>query len=183
MMKAIVLEGPKSFVLKELPIPKPAHGEILVKIIAAPINPSDLAFLGGGYQSVKTLPTTPGFEGAGVVIESGGGVMGWSMVGKNVAVSISKGNSGTYGQYAIVDVMSCMVLPNDVTLEQGSMSFVNPLTALAMLEKAKDGGHKAIIHTAAASSLGRMLNRIFIPEGIPIINIVRREEQIEILKK
>ena len=60
-MKAIVLEGPRQFVLKELPIPKPGHGEVLVKIIAAPINPSDLAFLAGGYQSTKKLPTTPGF--------------------------------------------------------------------------------------------------------------------------
>lgn len=111
-MKAIVLEGPRQFVLKELPIPKPGHGELLVKIIAAPINPSDLAFIAGGYQSVKKLPTTPGFEGAGVVIESGGGVMGWSMVGKNVAVSVQKGSTGTYGQYAIVDSMTCMTLPN-----------------------------------------------------------------------
>jgi NADPH2:quinone reductase len=68
MMKAIVLDGPKSFTLKDVPIPKPAHGELLVKIMAAPINPSDLAFIGGGYQSVKALPTTPGFEGAGVVV-------------------------------------------------------------------------------------------------------------------
>jgi len=154
-----------------------------VKIIAAPLNPSDLAFLDGGYQSAKKLPTTPGFEGAGVVVESGGGLMGWSMVGKNVAVSVQSGSTGTYGQYAIVNVMEAMTLPNEITLEQGSMSFVNPLTALAMLDKTKTGGHKAIIHTAAASSLGRMLNRIFAPEEIPIINVVRKEEQVEILKK
>jgi NADPH2:quinone reductase len=75
------------------------------------------------------------------------------------------------------------MLTQEITLEQGSMSFVNPLTALAMLDKTKTGGHKAIIHTAAASSLGRMLNRIFAPEEIPIINVVRKEEQVEILKK
>jgi len=111
-MKAIVLEGPRQFVLKELPIPKPGHGELLVKIIAAPINPSDLAFIAGGYESVKKLPTTPGFEGAGIVIESGGGMMGWSMVGKHVAVSVQKGETGTYGQYAIIDSMTCMTLPS-----------------------------------------------------------------------
>ncbi len=68
-----------------------------------------------------------------------------------------------------------LILSQEISLEQGSMSFVNPLTALAMLDKTKSGKHQAIIHTAAASSLGRMLNRIFIPEGIPIINVVRRE--------
>jgi NADPH2:quinone reductase len=83
-----------------------------VKIIAAPINPSDLAFIDGGYQSAKKLPTTPGFEGAGVVVESGGGLMGWSMVGKNVAISVQGGSTGTYGQYAIVNVMEAMTLPN-----------------------------------------------------------------------
>jgi len=160
--------------LKEVPIPKPESGQLLVKIIAAPLNPSDLGFIASAYQSVKKLPTTPGFEGAGVVIESGGGIMGWAMVGKNVAVSVQSGSTGTYGQYAIVDAMTAMTLPSEITLDHGSMSFVNPMTALAMLDKTQAGGHKAIIHTAAASSLGRMLNRIFIPEDIPIINVVRR---------
>lgn len=152
-------------------------------MLAAPINPSDLAFIGGGYQSVKKLPTTPGFEGAGLVVENGGGMMGWSMVGKNVAISVQKGNTGTYGQYAIVDAMTCMTLPSEISIEQGSMSFVNPLTAMAMLDIVQSGSYKAMIHTAAASSLGRMLNRLFQAEEIPLINIVRRDEQAELLKK
>ena len=101
--------------------------------------------------------------------------MGWSMVGKNVAISVQKGNTGTYGQYAIVDAMTCMTLPNEISIEQGSMSFVNPLTAMAMLDIVQSGGYKAMIHTAAASSLGRMLNRLFQSENIPLINIVRRD--------
>ena len=149
--------------------------------MAAPINPSDLAFFLNQYDTPKKPPCVPGFEGSGLVVESGGGILAWRLKNTKVAFYTQK-EIGSYSQYVVVDAMECVPLDESVSYEQGCMSIVNPVTCYAFLDKLKSGNHKSVIHTAASSQLGRMLNRCCKKEGIEVINIVRRQEQVDLLK-
>lgn len=185
-MTAVVLDsytGADALRVEEQSVPKPGPNEVLVKVAASPINPSDLAFLEGDYGIKKPTPVVPGFEGSGIVVAVGSGMMGKYLNGKRVAcISQGKGD-GIWADYVVTTTNLALPLGTTVSLEQGSMSAVNPLTAMAFLDLAKEGKHKAIVQTAAASALGQMVNRLFQKEGIQVINIVRREAQVELLKK
>lgn len=180
-MKAILLTGPNEFSVEEIPIPVPRNGEVLVKIESSPINPSDVVFLKGLYGTKKEFPVVPGFEGSGTVTLSGGGLLGWSLVGKRVAVSAEKGN-GTWSEYTVVSAKSCVKLTPDIPFSLGCCMFCNPFTVVMFMEYIKNDKHKAVIQTGACSAIGKMLFRYCQHEGIPIINIVRRDEQVDILK-
>lgn len=183
-MKAVVLEDiNKPLSIVEIPIPKPGPNQVLVKLFAAPINPLDLAVLSGSFATQKTLPIYPGYEGAGLVVESGGGFMGWLLKGKRVAINSNESTNGTWSEYIVVDTANCLELEDQVTFEEGCNCYVNPLTVVSMLDLCKMSNYKAVINTAAASSLGRMMNRAFKSNGIKVINIVRRKDQEEILQK
>ncbi|MBH0006639.1 zinc-binding dehydrogenase [Psychrobacter sp. SWN149] len=192
--------------LQDIDMPTPGADEIVVRIEAAPLNPSDFGVMfsaadmstavqSGTEQSpvvtadvpAKYMPSlktrvgkdTPvGNEGAGTVIAAGSSPEAQALMGKMVAVI----GGGTYRQYHCVNVKSCLVLKEGTTAKEGASSFVNPLTALAMVETMRAEGHKAIIHAAAASSLGQMLNRICMADGVDLINIVRKEEQEKLLR-
>ncbi len=164
------------------PVPRPGRGQVLVRIEAAPCNPSDLAFLQGSYGAIKTLPTVPGWEGVGTIVASGGGMYASLMKGKRVACGGQADADGTWAEYYITDAKACVPLIKDISTEQGATMFINPLTALALFEKARRGGHRAIVQTAGASQLGRMLLQLAQDAGVPIISIVRRTEQEEILR-
>lgn len=166
MMKCVRVVAPSKVAVEEVPIPTPASGEVLIKVMAAPINPSDLALYEGNYQQQKKLPTIMGFEGAGLVVQNGGGMMGWGMMGKKVAFAVEKEGLGSYAQYTVVKSGECLPLNDDTSFEQGSMSLVNPLTAIAMLDIVKNKKEKCVIITAAASALGRIINRLFTQSGI-----------------
>lgn len=192
--------------LKEIQWPEPAADEVIVKIEAAPINPSDLALLlgpadvssarvaGQGDQSVvsmdipkqamrmvkarvnQSLPV--GNEAAGTVIAAGSSDYSQSLLGKTVGMA----GGEMFAQYRCVKAMSCLPLPEDVSAAEGASCFVNPMTAMAMVETMRAEGHTALVHTAAASNLGQMLNRLCQSEGIEIVNIVRKIEQEELLR-
>ncbi|MCH1782774.1 zinc-binding dehydrogenase [Psychrobacter glaciei] len=192
--------------LQEIDMPQPGADEVVVRIEAAPLNPSDLGVMfsaanmatavqSGTDQnpvitadvpaqfmpSLKTRvgkATPVGNEGAGTVVAAGSSDAAQALMGKTVAVI----GGGTYRQYHCVNVQSCLELKEGTTAKEGASSFVNPLTALAMVETMRAEGHKAIIHAAAASSLGQMLNRICMADGIDLINIVRRDEQETLLR-
>lgn len=192
--------------LNNVAMPQPGADEVVVRIEAAPINPSDLAVMfsvadmttatqsGTEQQPVisadvpaKFMPAVTtrvgkampvGNEGAGTVVAAGSSPAAQALMGKMVAVI----GGGTYRQYLCANVQSCLELKAGTTAKEGASSFVNPLTALAMVETMRAEGHKAIIHAAAASSLGQMLNRICIADGIDLINIVRKEEQETLLR-
>ncbi len=185
-MTAVVLDsysGVEALRVEQRPVPKPGENEVLVKVAAAAINPSDLMFLEGLYGFKKPTPVVPGFEGSGTVVAVGAGMMGRYLNGKRVAcISQDKGD-GVWAEYLVTTANYALPLDQSVSLEQGAMSAVNPLTAIAFMEIVKKGGHKAIVHTAAASALGQMINRLGQSEGIQIINIVRRKEQVELLKQ
>ncbi|CAM3486362.1 NADH oxidoreductase [Psychrobacter glaciei] len=192
--------------LQEIDMPQPGADEVVVRIEAAPLNPSDLGVMFSAANmatavqsgtdenpvitadvpaqfmpSLKTRvgkATPVGNEGAGTVVAAGSSDAAQALMGKTVAVI----GGGTYRQYHCVNVQSCLELKEGTTAKEGASSFVNPLTALAMVETMRAEGHKAIIHAAAASSLGQMLNRICIADGIDLINIVRRDEQETLLR-
>jgi len=193
--------------LVDVPTPEPADDEVVVRIEAAPINPSDLGLLVGaadmstakasgtkdapvitakvpdgamramGARIDQSLPV--GNEGAGVVIKTGSSDAAKALMGKTVSMI----GGAMYSQYRTLKARDCQPLPEGTSAAEGASWFVNPLTALGMTETMRREGHKALVHTAAASNLGQMLNKICIKDGIPLVNIVRSKEQAEILHK
>ncbi len=191
----------------DTPTPSPADHEVLVRVEAAPINPSDLGLLlamadiaaaaagGTTEQPVVTAPIAanimPGLrtrvgesmpvgnECCGIVVAAGTNPDAQALLGKRVAMV----GGATYAEYRIVSPFMCMVLPDDIDPAQGASCFVNPLTALGMVETMRMEGHTGLVHTAAASNLGQMLNRICISDGVPLVNVVRRPEQAALLRE
>lgn len=184
-MTAVVLDsfsGAEALRIERRPVPEPGDNEILVKMAAASINPSDLLLLDGNYPLPKKLPFVAGIEGSGTVVAAGRGMMGRYLSGKRIACISAPAGDGTWAEYMVTDASTALPLNAAVSFEQGAMSVVNPLTAIALISIARQGGHKAIIHTAAASSLGQMMQRLGQSEGLQIIHIVRRAEQVDLLR-
>ena len=186
-------------------MPVPSENEVLIKVEAAPINPSDLALLisfaadldsiefSGEDEASKTTikirpglmaalkgrvdqPLSAGNEGAGIVV--GAGEKATALIGKTVGVA----GGSMYSQYRCAPASSCLVMDEGITSTEAASSFVNPLTALAFVETMKMENHAALVNTAAASNLGQMLVKICKDDGIPLVNIVRKPEQVKILK-
>lgn len=178
------LEPGKVSVVDNLPVPKPGEGQVLVKVAASPINPSDLAFLAGAYGFKKPLPTVPGFEGSGLVVAAGPGAMARFLVGRRVACTVADARirGGMWAEYVVTSAQLCIPLAKSLTLEKGAMMLVNPLTAWALMDEARLAGHKAIVQTAAASAVGKMIMRLGHRFGLPVINIVRRAQQVDALR-
>ena len=182
-MNAVFLEEPGgNLVVRQVATPVPGPSEVLVKISASPVNPSDLARLRNAHLDHDLATFIPGIEGSGVVIAAGKGLLPHLWLGNRVACSSHYPTSGTWAEYMVTLAGSCFPLGRNVTDEQGSMSLVNPLTALAFLGIVKEGGHKALINNAAASALGRMIELLGKKSGIPVINLVRSSKQLESLK-
>ncbi|HLP81739.1 MAG TPA: zinc-binding dehydrogenase, partial [Nitrosomonas sp.] len=185
-MSAVVLDsytGVNALRIERRPVPQPGPNEVLVKVAATTINPSDLAFLEGLYGFKKPVPVVPGFEGSGMVVAVGRGMLGKYLHGKRVACISQEQGSGVWAEYLVTAASLAFPLDASVNLEQGAMSVTNPLTAMAFLTLAKEGRHNAIVQTGAASALGQMVNRLCKSEGIQIINIVRRDAQKELLQE
>jgi len=182
-MKAIFLEKPGGpLIIKEVEIPVPSKGEVLVKIAAAPVNPSDIARIKNAHSEYDLDTFIPGIEGSGTVIKAGRGILPGLWLGKRVACSSGHGSGGTWAEYMVTPAANCFPLSQNVSDEQGSMSLVNPLTAIAFFDIAKREGHKAVINNAAASALGRMVELLGKRKNIPVINIVRKKEQADTLR-
>lgn len=192
--------------LASVPNPVPEPDEVLVRVEASPINPSDQGLMFGAadmgtakhagtaanpvltaripesrMQSMagrvdQSMPV--GNEGAGVVVAAGASREAQALMGKKVAMF----GGAMYSQYRCIKAAQCLVLPEGTTPAEGAACFVNPLTALGMVETMRREGHKALVHTAAASNLGQMLNRICMRDGIGLVNIVRTQEQVDVLR-
>jgi NADPH2:quinone reductase len=202
----VTSQGKLVLSLHDVPIPTPAGNEVLVQVEASPINPSDLGLLiASADMSTATVAGTPerpvvtaslrpgtlgalsarvdkptpvGNEGAGTVVAAGPSPAAQAMLGKMVGIA----GGAMYSQYRVVDAAACLVLPSGATAKDGASSFVNPLTALGMLETMRREGHSALVHTAAASNLGQMLVKLCQKDGVPLVNIVRKPEQEELLR-
>ena len=192
--------------LVNVPIPEPSADEVVVRVEASPINPSDLGLLIGAADmttakasGTKDAPVITakvpdaamramagrldesvpvGNEGAGVVIKTGSSEVARALMGKTVAMI----GGAMYAQYRTMRASDCLVLPDGITPAEGASCFVNPLTSLGMVETMRREGHKALVHTAAASNLGQMLNKICLKDGVALVNIVRSPQQADILR-
>jgi NADPH:quinone reductase-like Zn-dependent oxidoreductase len=161
--------------------PQPGRGEVLVKMLASPVNPSDLMFIRGIYGIQPTFPATPGFEGVGIVEASGGGLKGKLFKGKRVAVLNRAG--GNWGDYVVLPDSQVIPLSNSLSVDQAATFFVNPATAWIMTQEVLQvHSGQWLLQTAAGSSLGRMIIRLARHCGFKTINIVRRQQQVEELK-
>ncbi len=186
-MKRVVFDrfGPPAEVLRvqdDVPAPQPRRGEVMVRMLASPINPSDLMYIAGLYGLKPALPATPGFEGVGVVEAAGGGLLGWLRKGKRVAV-INDG-VGTWGEYTVTQARKVIPVPDGMSDEQAASFFVNPATAIAMIRHVLRVPRGAwLLQSAAGGELGKMVIRLGVKDGFRTINVVRRREQVEELKK
>ena len=202
----ITSEGKLNLSIVTSDVPNPGDDDVLIKVEASPINPSDLGLLisfaadldsissqGSGEDTVTTLGIHPGLmqsmkpridksmkvgnEGGGVIVDAGKNVK--NLIGKTVGVA----GGAMYSQYRCLPAMSCLVMNEGTTSVEAASSFVNPLTALGFTETMKLENHTALVHTAAASNLGQMLVKICLADDIPLVNLVRKEEHVELLKK
>jgi NADPH:quinone reductase len=192
--------------LETVDVPEPGPTEVLIQVEATPINPSDLGLLLAGADVAAAvmsgtpdrpvvtaplpdaamramsarigIPMPVGNEGAGIVVAAGSFPAAQALLGKTVAAA----GGAMYAQYRIVDVAFCLKLPAGTSAIDGASSFVNPMTALGMVETMRLENHTALVHTAAASNLGQMLNRLCLAEQVPLVNIVRRSEHVDLLK-
>lgn len=180
-MRALLLHGAgERLSLEEIPRPKPGVGEVLVRIAASPINPSDLAMLKGEYGLQWPYPLVPGLEGSGMVVGAGRGQMGRFVMGKPVALVGEK--QGLWAEYVVVPAGRVLPLPKDMPLGVGASSFVNPLTAIALVSEVRKAKQWSAVSTAAGGALGAMIRRRAKEKGVKIINIVRKQAQVETLK-
>ncbi|MDZ4760204.1 MAG: zinc-binding dehydrogenase [Alphaproteobacteria bacterium] len=199
-------DGELELSLARVPVADPAPGEIVVRIEASPINPSDLGLLlgpadvrtartAGSGESRTVTATIPeqmmramkprvgeampvGNEGAGIVVQAGASPEAQALLGKTVAVL----GGAMYAQYRTIKAADALLLPPGTTPAEGASCFVNPLTSLGMVETMRREGYTALVHTAAASNLGQMLNKLCLAEKVGLVNIVRGEEQARILR-
>ncbi|HJQ32921.1 MAG TPA: zinc-binding dehydrogenase [Pyrinomonadaceae bacterium] len=185
-MRAVELRsyegGDDALAVTTRPVPRPGAGQVLVRVAAAPVNPSDLAFLSGNYGIRKRLPVVPGLEGSGRIVAAGGGAYPRRLVGRPVACAAPSDGDGTWAEYMLADASQCIPLRKDTDVEQASMMIVNPFTAWALLGLAKELRAPAVVQTAAASALGRMIQRLAKTRGIQVVNVVRRAEQVALLQ-
>jgi NADPH2:quinone reductase len=181
-MQAVRLEkhgGPLVISTVKMPSPKP--GEVLVKMFAAPVNPSDLMRIKSISPEQDLDFFIPGIEGSGRVIAAGKGLLPGLWNGKRVACSALSPESGTWAEYMVTQASLCFPLPQAVSDEQGSMLLVNPMTAVAFFDMIDNEKHKAVINSAAAGALGAMIRILGKKYNIPVINVVRNENQERIL--
>ena len=201
----ITSEGKLNLSIVTSDVTTPSDDEVLIKVEASPINPSDLGLLisfaadldsissqGSGDDTITSMGIHPGLmqsmkpridksmkvgnEGGGVIVDAGKNAK--NLIGKTVGVA----GGAMYSQYRCLPAMSCLVMNEGTTSAEAASSFVNPLTALGFTETMKLENHSALVHTAAASNLGQMLVKICLADDIPLVNIVRKEEHVELLK-
>jgi NADPH:quinone reductase len=206
MLTEVKPEGVLELYLADLPMPTPKDHEVVVKVQATPINPSDLGLMVGAadvgsaraiernglpgvamnvpeagmrFMASRVGEAMPiGNEGCGVVVAAGASEAAQALMGKTVALI----GGEIYAEYRCLAAMACMPLPDGTAPEDGASCFVNPLTSLGFVETMKMEGYKGIVHAAAASNLGQMLVKICKADGIPLVNIVRSQAQVDLLK-
>lgn len=207
LRSTVTSEGLLELSLAEITTPEPKDDEVLIRVEASPINPSDLGLLFGpaDMESARATGTKDrpgvtadvpkamlaalsarldesmpvGNEGAGIVVNAGAAPEAQALRGQTVAAV----GGGMYSQYRTIQAKQCLVLEDGTSPAQAASCFVNPLTALGMVETMKMEGHSGLVHTAAASNLGQMLNKICLADGVPLVNIVRKQEQEDLLRE
>lgn len=202
LFSTVTADGALDLAIRDVSVPTPTGDQVLVKVAATPINPSDLAVLLSAADPAAFEPTADGArgpvpeaarrftapragqslpvgnEGAGTVIAAGDDPAAQALIGKTVAAA----GGSFYAQYKLLRAHDCLVLPDGVSAEEGASSFVNPLTALGMIGTMRREGYHGLVHTAAASNLGQMLVKLTLAEGVPLVCIVRNQAQADLLR-
>ncbi|PKP91023.1 MAG: NADH oxidase [Alphaproteobacteria bacterium HGW-Alphaproteobacteria-16] len=202
MFSTVTEDGGLELALRPVPVPQPSGDEVLIRVEATPINPSDLAvmlsvadsdgFKPLGYGARAEIPESMrrhvaaragkpipiGNEGAGTVVAAGDDPAAQALIGKVVAVA----GGGCYTQFRIARARDCLAFPEGIGAEDAASSFVNPMTTLGMIGTMRREGYTGLVHTAAASNLGQMLVKLTLAEGIPLVNIVRSQAQVDLLR-
>lgn len=202
----ITSAGKLELSLESVPLPAPRDHEVVIRVEATPINPSDLGLLLGpadlGTAEAVGSPASPkvvadipqklmrmvqarldqalpvGNEGGGIIVAAGSSEEAQALMGKTVGVA----GGAMYSEYRVVPASQCLVMNEGTDVEDAASPFVNPLTALGMVETMRAEGHTALVHTAAASNLGQMLVKICLKDGVDLVNVVRKQEQVDLLK-
>ena len=169
--------------LLEKPLPKLKPGQVLVKMLAAPINPSDLVYLMGKYGLPPVDGAFVGFEGCGIVVSANAGLYGKWLIGKRVAISAQPGGDGVWAEYAITKANYCLPVRKDISDVQASTIIVNPCTSVCLIERAIELGAKAVVINAAASQVGKGVIRYAKMRNVKTIATVRSKANVEILEK
>lgn len=205
LRSTVAADASVTVAVEQREIPEPGDDQVVVRVEAAPVNPSDMGVLfaggdvtraeatGGDLPGVRVpldpdrmralaarvgKPMPVGNEGAGTVVAAGSSERAQALVGR--VVGFLSGNA--YAEYRVLHVDQCLPMHPGTTAEQAAAAFVNPLTALGMVETMRAEGHTALVHTVGASNLGLMLNRLCLADGVPLVNLVRRPEQAELLR-
>ena len=188
MNRSVILPGYNDNLLRAMlslkienrPVPELQDDEVLVKMEGSPCNPSDIAFLRGGYNIVKPLPAVPGFEGTGIVVETGKEAT--ELNGKRISCFVQEGYDGTWAEHFIASHKNCIVLKNGISMEQAACLSINPLTAYALFELVINSGRKAFIQNAAGGQVPNFLNAFAAMKGIEVIHILRKPNQLQQMK-
>ncbi len=185
-MKAIILpdynaniiRAMKSLQVKEVDIPKPERDQVLIKVVAAPCNPSDIAFMRGGYNVRKPVPVVMGFEGTGTIVETGNDPQAMQMIGNRVSFFSQYAEGGTWAEYFLTRYMNCLAVRDEIDDEQAASLCINPFTAFALFSMAVEKKAGAIIQNGASGQIGVFIRTLAKKNRIPVINMVRKEEHI-----
>ncbi len=176
-----IVRALRSLRVEECGLPQPSEDEVLIKVHAAPCNPSDIAFLMGSYNIVKSLPTIPGFEGSGIVVEAGEGAE--DLIDRKVSFFIQEENYGSWSEYVISHKKKIVVLDEKMNMNQAACFAINPFTARGLLDIAVLRENQAVIQNAAGGQVTAFVRQMAGDMGIEVIDIVRKQESLERLKK
>jgi NADPH:quinone reductase-like Zn-dependent oxidoreductase len=166
---------------EKVPLPRPGPGEVMVQLLAAPVNPSDIAFMRGDYRIRKPLPAIPGFEGSGRVVAAGAGCE--NLINKRAACFVQDDHSGTWSEYFLARASDCLIVKDELDDDQAACLAVNPFTAYGLTETASGLRAPAIILNAALSRVAFMVRMLCRLKGIKTINLVRKPDQVGLLKE
>jgi NADPH:quinone reductase-like Zn-dependent oxidoreductase len=174
-----IVRAMRSLELKETEIPAPLGNQVLIRVTAAPCNPSDIAFMRGGYGITKPVPVVMGFECTGTVIATGPETGARALQGRRVSCFARESDSGTWATHFLTDAGNCIRLMDGLPNEQAAALCINPFTAFALVQMAVNAGAKAIIQNAASGQIGVFVRALAAMEGIRVINLVRKEEHVQ----
>ncbi|MCP4909702.1 MAG: zinc-binding dehydrogenase [Bacteroidetes bacterium] len=187
-MKAVLLKAYNKNIIRamlglsieEREVPKPDNDDVIIKVHAAPVNPSDIAFIQGAYNIVKSLPAIPGFEASGVIVNGGDNKK--HLIGKKVSCFIQDNGSGTWSEYILAKSDDIIILHDDMDMNQAACFTVNPFTAWGMLSLAIDKKANAIIQNASGGQVATFIRELAYDNNIDVIDIVRKEKTSSLLK-
>ena len=190
LMKAIELSSYNQNIIRvlvglkvsDIEKPKPIKNQILIKVMASPCNPSDIAFMRGGYNIQKVLPKVLGFEASGIVVDAGDSAEAQKLIGKRVSCFTQEDENGCWAEYFATDYKNCIIIKDELSYEQAACFFINPFTAFGLMQIAIENKSNAIVQTAAGGQLASFIRQIAKKNNIEVINIVRKNETIKALE-